>query len=57
MIKRRTKKQQQRGRREPKAKMKLSKMMLKKKTTLKMEIPKLMRYLNCSEYIKKHSHK
>lgn len=45
MIKRRTKKQQQKGKKEPKAKMKLNKRMRKKKTTLKTEIPKLMRYL------------
>ncbi|KAL2304205.1 hypothetical protein Nmel_012948, partial [Mimus melanotis] len=44
MIKRRTKRQQQKGRKEPKAKRKLNKRMLKKKTTLKMEIPKLMRH-------------
>lgn len=49
MIKRRTKRQQQKGRKEPKAKRKLSKRMLKKKTTLKMEIPKLMRYFSCTK--------
>lgn len=50
MIKRRTKRQRQKGRKEPKAKMKLNKRMLKKKTTLKTEIPKLMRYLSCSKH-------
>lgn len=49
MIKRRTKRQQQKGRKEPKAKRKLNKRMLKKKTTLKMEIPKLMRYFSCTK--------
>lgn len=49
MIKRRTKRQQQKGRKEPKAKRKLNKRMLKKKTTLKTEIPKLMRYFSCTE--------
>lgn len=50
MIKRRTKRQQQKGRKEPKAKMKLNKRMLKKKTTLKTEIPKLMRYFSYSKH-------
>lgn len=54
MIKRRTKRQQQKGRKEPKAKMKLNKRMLKKKTTLKMEIPKLTRYLSYSKHGNKH---
>lgn len=49
MIKRRTKRQQQKGRKEPKAKRKLNKRMLKKKTTLKMEIPKLMRYFSSTK--------
>lgn len=49
MIKRRTKRQQQKGRKEPKAKRKPSKRMLKKKTTLKMEIPKLTRYFSCTK--------
>lgn len=54
MIKRRTKRQQQKGRKEPKAKMKLNKRMLKKKTTLKTEIPKLMRYFSYSKHKNKH---
>lgn len=54
MIKRRTKRQQQKGRKEPKAKMKLNKRMLKKKTTLKTEIPKLMRYFSYSKHGNKH---
>lgn len=45
MIRKRTKRQQRKGRKEPKEKMKLSKKMLKKKTTLRTEIPKLTRYL------------
>lgn len=53
-IKRKTKRQQQKGRKEPKAKMKLNKRMQKKKTTLKMEIPKLMRYLSYSKHGNKH---
>jgi len=54
MIKRRTKRQQQKGRKEPKAKTKLNKRMLKKKTTLKTEIPKLMRYFSYSKRENKH---
>lgn len=54
MIKRRTKRQQQKGRKEPKAKMKLNKRMLKKKTTLKTEIPKLMRYFSYSKHENEH---
>lgn len=53
-IKRKTKRQQQKGRKEPKAKTKLNKRMQKKKTTLKMEIPKLMRYLSYSKHGNKH---
>lgn len=49
MIKRRRRRQQQKGRKEPKAKMKLNKRTLRKKTTLKTEIPKLMRYFSYSK--------